>query len=564
MAAPTRPGLQRRLVALASLLAAALAAPSAAASRAWTDANLRAFLDQLVSAPTTSRNHDMRTDYLVGLVEYTVDVAPDLRGSQTIPDSGSPAEFVHNFRFDRIAPPEDLAQRLAVRDLIAGLLVCWHLSTERPEVLLRVRAPAVLYQRAARALGAARIRNKEDFRLRAVLFAALEASGELDAAWVAPARDDLEDVLRRPKWWFEDPALLDRACQALAEAAGAPPQAPVLPPAALVAAGLVLLASLGVLAWRRRSTAATAPTTPTASAGPGARGQTTKVPVGEGAARPLGTDAMRDQLPARYANPSLLGQGGMGVVFEAQDTLLCRKVAVKVLALGQPGGEPGGEACQRFLREARVLAALDHPGILRIHDVSVEPFPFFTMEFLEGEALEDYGRRAGPLGAAEASGLVAGALDALQYAHGKGVVHRDLKPDNIQRLPDGSTKLIDFGLAISDDLKVRITGIGKIPGTPAFVSPEQLRGDPATPRSDVYSMGVVLYWLLTQAFPIESTQVFSKVFNVPRPLRDHRDDLSPELERVVLTALDLDPALRFGGAEEFADALRMVGGAEAS
>jgi tetratricopeptide (TPR) repeat protein/predicted Ser/Thr protein kinase len=260
----------------------------------------------------------------------------------------------------------------------------------------------------------------------------------------------------------------------------------------------------------------------------------------------------------RYAIQRRLGSGGMGAVYLADDTLLGRRVALKVphqLAVSSP------QAVERFYREARAAAQLDHPGICRVHDVgSFQDRPYITMAFVEGEPLSDHVARyvGRPREAAE---LVAQVACALAEAHARGVIHRDLKPANIMLAHPGRPVILDFGLArVPAGPEAGQTAAGMIMGTPAYMAPEQASGDPSSigPAADIYSLGVVLYELMTGRTPFIGTgldilvQAASTPVPPPSALKPGTD---PVLEAVCLKALAREPEDRFPSAGAFAAAL---------
>ena len=214
-----------------------------------------------------------------------------------------------------------------------------------------------------------------------------------------------------------------------------------------------------------------------------------------------------------YEIQAAIGAGGMGEVYLAHDTRLNRKVALKSLS-GPSVDTP--EARDRLLREARAAAQLTHPNIAAIHDIlDTGPCPCIVMEYVQGETLAaKIARGPSPSGQAVAIGVQ--LADALAHAHAAGVVHRDLKPANVQVTPDGTAKILDFGLARSRSLEdptmpagaaagdVARSQAGRLTGTPAYMAPEQLMGKPATPQSDVYGLGVLLFEALSGRRPFEA------------------------------------------------------------
>ncbi len=242
-------------------------------------------------------------------------------------------------------------------------------------------------------------------------------------------------------------------------------------------------------------------------------------------------------------------------------------VAVKVLLVG----EPESDLCKRFRRESRATAAIDHPNVIRILETADtrDGLTFFIMELLEGETLLDYLRQSGPLPLRRAVELFTPVCAAIHTAHRAGLVHRDVKTGNVfLHRPPGrpeQVKVLDFGiarpgweLADEDD---RITGEGIVIGTPEFMSPEQCRGEEVGPASDIYSLGVMLYKMLTGASPFDgpTTAVLARhIGTEPPPLRSRRPNLPPEIERVVLTALAKEPDQRYPSALAFGETFAQV------
>jgi predicted Ser/Thr protein kinase len=242
----------------------------------------------------------------------------------------------------------------------------------------------------------------------------------------------------------------------------------------------------------------------------------------------------------RYRVIKLLGRGGMGSVYLAKDTQLDRQVALKVPYFH---ADEGPERLKRFNREARLTATLQHPGICPVYDFGdVNGTPFLTMAFIEGKPLSEIPR--GPVWTpTKAATLIRQIALALQEAHERQVIHRDLKPSNIMINPRGEPVVMDFGLArLLERDDQRLTQSGAILGTPSYMSPEQLNGDVKTlgPATDVYSLGVILYELLTDQLPYDgppALMLATILTRTPTPPREIRQDLDPWLEAICLKAM---------------------------
>jgi serine/threonine-protein kinase len=263
----------------------------------------------------------------------------------------------------------------------------------------------------------------------------------------------------------------------------------------------------------------------------------------------------------RYHIVGRLGAGGMGVVYRAHDPELRRDVAIKAPCFRGPAATQA-EARRRFLREARAAAAVRHPNVCPIHDVGEDGRrPYVVMALVEGQSLGDQLQRHGRFERpTEAAALVAVIADALAAVHAAGIVHRDVKPGNILLDRAGTPLLSDFGLARDADSE-HLTEAGTLLGTPAYMAPEQAAGELGAvgPWSDQYSLGVVLYHLLTGRTPFEGTPL-SVLYQIgttaPPPPSRFRPDLDPGLEAICLKALAKQPALRYGSLQELAVVLR--------
>jgi eukaryotic-like serine/threonine-protein kinase len=267
-----------------------------------------------------------------------------------------------------------------------------------------------------------------------------------------------------------------------------------------------------------------------------------------------------DQLFAdRYRLERRLGVGGMATVQLAFDTRLERYVAVKLLA-EHLAEDPS--FVSRFRREALAAARLVHPNIVQVFDFGSDRHSgrnFIVMEYVDGHSCAEILRDRGPLGPRDAVDILAQACRGLDYAHRNGVVHRDVKPGNLLRNTDGVVKLADFGIAKAAE-QSDITKVGSVLGTAAYLSPEQTRGEPAEPGSDLYALGVVAYQLLSGRLPYEAASLTDlarlQESGPPPPLNELNRDVPPALAETVARALARDRANRFADASQMEDALR--------
>jgi eukaryotic-like serine/threonine-protein kinase len=256
---------------------------------------------------------------------------------------------------------------------------------------------------------------------------------------------------------------------------------------------------------------------------------------------------------------SVLSAGGMGLVYRGHDLRLGRPVALKFLL---PQYSLDASAKERFLQEARAASLLDHPNICTVHETGETPegHLFLAMSCYEGETLHQRLAGRGALPIEDALDLARQSAHGLGTAHAAGIVHRDLKPGNLMLLPDGTLKILDFGLAKVRDLS--ITRSGERAGTVAYMSPEQLQGEPVDGRSDLWSLGAVLYEMLTGKLPFGTGHEIATAYRIlseePAPLSSLRPEIPPGLEQLVGKLLRKEPAERYATAAEVLQALEAV------
>jgi serine/threonine-protein kinase len=263
----------------------------------------------------------------------------------------------------------------------------------------------------------------------------------------------------------------------------------------------------------------------------------------------------------RYVLESKIGSGGMGTVWKAHDNLLDRTVAVKLLHEGLAEDESFSE---RFRREARSAASLGHPNVVTVYDTGEDVVPFIVMEYVDGDSLHRLLSRQGPLPVEDAARIARSILAALDHAHGRALVHRDMKPANV--LFDkrtGQAKVVDFGIAKGLEDTGGLTRTSGLIGTAAYLSPEQVSGRDATPASDLYAVGCLLFCCLTGEPPFSGptpVAIAMRHLNDPVPsLRQRRPDVPPDFEAVIMRALEKDPARRFSSASEMDAAVGATG-----
>ncbi|MCS5695955.1 Stk1 family PASTA domain-containing Ser/Thr kinase [Desulfofundulus thermocisternus] len=259
------------------------------------------------------------------------------------------------------------------------------------------------------------------------------------------------------------------------------------------------------------------------------------------------------QLGNRYEILERLGGGGMAVVYKGRDTFLNRLVTIKIL---RPEFSSDKDFTRRFRREAQAVASLSHPNIVSIYDVGQEgDIQYLVMEYVDGEDLKTIIRREGTLPPEKAVQIAYQILEALEHAHENNIVHRDIKPHNILITKGGWAKLTDFGIA-REASTATITQTDTIVGSVHYISPEQARGELAGPRSDLYSLGVVLYEMLTGSVPFSGDSpiavAIKHIQEEPEPPSHRNPAISPALEQIVMRAMQKNPELRFGSAREMA------------
>ena len=263
-------------------------------------------------------------------------------------------------------------------------------------------------------------------------------------------------------------------------------------------------------------------------------------------------------LSGRYEILELIGRGGTADTYRALDTTLQREVAIKVLI------DRSDDVNNRFLREAQAMAKLNHPRIVQVFDVGQESgISFIIMELVRGKTLRDL--EGGSISYRQALTYLIDILEALEYAHQEGTIHRDIKPSNIMTIEDGKhVKVMDFGLARRTSDMTQTTRTGQIVGTIGYLAPERFLSKPADIRSDLYSVGIVMYEIFTGTVPFRNDKddlvatIFSHVHDAPTPPHEINRNIPEPLERVIMRAIDKDPGKRYQTAHDYIADLNLL------
>jgi serine/threonine-protein kinase len=268
-------------------------------------------------------------------------------------------------------------------------------------------------------------------------------------------------------------------------------------------------------------------------------------------------DVIPGQTLDQYQVEEVIARSGMATIFRARDTESGYSIVLKVPHIQF---ETDLVSHQRFQREEEIGLRLDHPGVVRVLEPRQKSRIYIAMELVEGESLRELLRRESPLPIPKAAAIATQIADVLIYLHEHRVIHRDLKPENVMLLPDGGVKIMDFGIAV-DVTQGRMTwgGLSQTMGTPDYMPPEQIKGHRGDARTDLYSLGCILYEMLTGRVPFPAENVYAamhaKTESQPPSPRQLRAEISPELEEVVLSLLERDPANRPESALEVREKL---------
>ncbi len=266
----------------------------------------------------------------------------------------------------------------------------------------------------------------------------------------------------------------------------------------------------------------------------------------------------------RYQIQGVLGKGAMGLVYDGLDPGLNRRVAIKTILVKQLDEETASMYSKRFEREVRAVARLNHRNIVQVYDFGTEgDVAYIVMEYINGRELKDYFDAGQRYDIKTAFRLMTELLDALEFAHDAGIIHRDIKPANLMIDAEGHAKLTDFGVARvvdPDAAPGEATQTGAVVGTPAYMSPEQVQGEPIDRRTDIFSAGIIFYQFLTGQKPFDGTGwALAKKIIQDEPIRPSKlVQVPPEIDRVIARALAKKPEDRYQSARSFAESLKRI------
>ncbi|MCK5685342.1 protein kinase, partial [bacterium] len=264
------------------------------------------------------------------------------------------------------------------------------------------------------------------------------------------------------------------------------------------------------------------------------------------------------KISERYVDLAELGRGGMGIVYKARDLKLKRSVALKVLCK-EYTDDP--DIVARFIREAQAVALLNHPNIVSIYDIGDEDVKFLSMEFIDGHTLRKILKQKKVIPISQVIRIMGQILDAMEYAHTKGIIHRDIKPDNIMITREGVIKIMDFGLAKIENA-LPLTDSGVVMGTEWYMSPEQIKGYPGDRRTDIYALGIVLYEMTAGKVPFSSGDISFQHINVkPEPPSKLNPNIPAKLENIILKCIQKKTTARYGSSKEILEDLKKVAAA---
>ena len=324
----------------------------------------------------------------------------------------------------------------------------------------------------------------------------------------------------------------------------------------LAAVCVLFFGGLRFFTTRSLSTAAGSAPVPAAAPGPGTTIAAQEAPLKADTVVLPDPETTKPTL-GRYQILEPIGRGASGIVYKGIDPRLKRPAAIKTIRFSDDfDAEELESARARFYREAQVLAKLSHPNIVAVYDVGEDlDLTYLAMEYLHGETLEPFTHESRLLSIDQCVRIVQQVCAALDYLHAHDVVHRDIKPSNIMRLPDGRVKLADFGIARATAVGTR-TATGIIKGTPYYMSPEQVRAEPLTGTSDLFSLGVVFYQLLTGHLPFVADNLSAVMYQITQaePIRptEYNPAIAPAITAVLDRALRKDPGRRYTAAREMA------------